>query len=149
MNLIRKTSDTWDPLDILTDLQTDLNRVFNGPFSRREDWTGAFNPDIEVHEEEDRYVVHADLPGMKKEDFQILVQGGHLTLKGARKEEREKKEKGRFFSERLYGSFSRTMDFPAEIDASKVKAVYKDGVLQIELPKAENARPKQIQVEVK
>jgi HSP20 family protein len=109
----------------------------------------AFQPDIEIHEEADHYALSADLPGFKKEDFDISVQGNTLTLKGERKQEKERKEKGAYFSEKYYGAFSRTLEFPTEIQTDKVKASYKDGVLEVNLPKSESSKPKQISVEVK
>lgn len=146
MELIRKE---WDPFSLITDLQNEMNRAFSRSLTRPEAFERGFNPDIEVQEEEDHYLLRADLPGLKKEDFNISIQGSHLTLKGERKYEKEAKKKGGYFSERIYGAFTRTMEFPTEIQADKVKAAYKDGVLEVTLPKAENAKPKQISVEVK
>ncbi|MBI3316563.1 MAG: Hsp20/alpha crystallin family protein [Candidatus Omnitrophica bacterium] len=142
--------DLWDPFDTLLDIQDDINRVFGRSLVRKNDWMAkGFNPDIEVTEEADHYVLHADLPGLKNEDFNISVYGNTLTLKGERKQEKESKEKGAYYSERYYGSFTRTMDFPTEIQGDKVKAAYKNGVLEVLLPKSESAKPKQINVEVK
>jgi HSP20 family protein len=95
--------------------------------------------------------LRADLPGLKKEEFSISVEGSQLTLKGERKQEKESgnPEKGYYYSERTYGTFLRSFEFPTEIQAEKVKAAYKDGVLEVTLPKSENAKPKQINVEVK
>ncbi len=148
MELIRKNY-AWDPLDVLSDLQTDFNRVFNRSLNRRENWLKNFSPEVEVREEGGHYVVHADLPGLKKEDFTLKVQGSTLTLSGERKSEKEVKEKNSYYSERSYGSFSRTLEFPTDLEAGKVTAAYKDGVLEITLPKAENAKAKEISVEVK
>ncbi len=148
MELIRKNYH-WDPLDVLSDLQTDFNRVFNRSLNRRENWLKNFAPEVEVREEGDHYVVHADLPGLKKEDFNLKVQGSTLTLSGERKNEKEVKEKTSYYSERSYGSFSRTLEFPTDVQADKVSAVYKNGVLEITLPKAENAKAKEISVEIK
>ncbi len=151
MNLVKKTFDTWDPFEALTDLQNDMNRAFNRSLTQREPWVRNFQPVIDVREESDRYLLHADIPGLKKEEFSISVQGNHLTLKGERKEEKETKDKERgfYYSERSYGAFSRSLEFPTDIQAEKVNASYKDGVLEITLPKAEHAKPKQINVEIK
>jgi len=149
MELIRKNRDFWDPFDFVNDLQTDLNRAFNQSLSRRSDWARGFTPHIEVREQKDRYDVTVDLPGMKKEDLHISVEGNVLTLKGERKSESEQKEKGYFYSERYHGAFSRSVELPTEIQQDKIKATYKDGVLDISLPKSENAKPKQIDIEVK
>jgi HSP20 family protein len=137
--------NTWDPFEILEELQTDIGRTFG----RSQNWNVSFDPHVEVREQEDVYLLSADLPGMKKEDFSITVEGSRLTLKGERKKEKEAEEKGYRYSERHYGTFLRSIEFPVEVDAGKVKAGYKDGVLEITLPKAESAKPKQISVEVK
>ncbi|PIQ85021.1 MAG: hypothetical protein COV74_10510 [Candidatus Omnitrophica bacterium CG11_big_fil_rev_8_21_14_0_20_45_26] len=150
MNLIKRNQNTWDPFDVLEDLQTDLNRMFNRTLTTKgQDWALAFQPNIEIHEEPDHYALQADLPGFKKEDFNISVEGSRLTISGERKHERETKKKGYFYSERSYGSFARSWDFPTEIQSDKIKATYHDGVLDIQLPKSESAKPKQINVEVK
>jgi HSP20 family protein len=147
MDLI-KHNRAWDPFDLVTDLQTDLNRMFNRSLTKKSDWLRGFEPSIEVHEEANSFIVSADLPGLRKDDFKISVDGSRLTLSGERKEVTEKKEKGAYFSEKLYGAFQRAIELPADVDAGKAKATYKDGVLRIELPKSENAKPKQISVDV-
>jgi len=149
MDLIRRNKDVWDPFDVFSDLQNEMNRVFNRSLKKQDGWPQNFNPDVEVTDETDHYTVHADLPGLKKEDFDISVRGNQVTIKGERKKEHEKKEKNAYFTERLYGSFSRTLEFPTELAAEKVKAAYKDGVLEVTLPKSETSKPKQINVEVK
>ena len=150
MNLIKRHFDPLDPFEMLTDLQSDLNHVFNRSLTNRH-WAKAFDPNIEVKENADHFALHADLPGLKREDFTISVEGNSLTVKGERKQEKESNEpkKGYYYSERTYGSFSRSFEFPTEIQADKAKASYRDGVLEIVLPKSENAKPKQITVEVK
>lgn len=150
MDLVKRHIEPLDPFEMLSDLQSDLNHVFNRSLTRR-DWPRAFEPTIEVKESADHFTLHADLPGLKKEDFTISVEGSSLTVKGERKQEKETSDpkKGYHYSERSYGSFSRSFEFPTEIQADKVKAAYKDGVLEIVLPKSENAKPKQITVEVK
>ena len=150
MELMRRERDMWDPFDLLSDLQTDLNRVFFRSLGKRDDgWTKGFQPHIEVREETGQYILQADVPGLKKEDFSISVEGNTMTLKGERKQVKEQKEKGSYYSERVYGAFVRTMDFPTEIQADKVRATYKDGVLEVNLPKSESSKAKEIAVEVK
>ncbi|MCM8775727.1 MAG: Hsp20/alpha crystallin family protein [Candidatus Omnitrophica bacterium] len=149
MDLIRRDRDLWDPFDIVSDLQREMNRIFNRSITSREGWTRGFQPSIEVEDENDHFVLRADAPGLKKEDFSISIQGNHLTLKGERKVEKENKGKGYYYSERSYGAFARTFEFPAEIQADKAKANYKDGVLEVILPKSESSKPKQINVEIK
>ena len=151
MNLVRRTKESWDPFDFVRDLQGELSRAFNTSLLRTDGdaWHRAFDPEIDVQEEADRFLVHADLPGIKKEELDISVSGNLLTLKGERKHEKEVQEKNRYYSERIFGSFARTIELPAEIDANKIQATYKDGVLEISLPKSEYAKPKQIKVDVK
>lgn len=149
MELIRKNHNLWDPFEVLEGLQTDINRVFNRSLTRKEGWPEVFSPDIEVHEEGESFILSADLPGLKKEDFEISVQGNRLTLKGERKQGEEKKERGYRYSEKYYGSFTRSMDFPVEIQADKVKASYTNGVLEVTLPKSESSKPRQINIEVR
>lgn len=145
---MKRTHDLWDPFRILEDFQHDINRVFDRSLQRKGRWDLGFQPDIEVREEDDRYLVSADLPGFKKEDIKLTVDGNTLTLKGERKSHKEVKEKGRYFSERTYGSFQRSVDFPTELQGDKVQAAYKDGVLDITLPKSEHAKRKQIDIKV-
>jgi HSP20 family protein len=141
MNLIR-LQHSMDPLDMVSDLLS---------HSLKESGNSFHLPDIDFQDEGDRFTLKADLPGIRKEDLDISVKGNTLTLKGERKEvsEVKDKKKGWHHSERWYGSFQRTLELPEEVDTSKVSASFKDGVLEITLPKSENAKPKQIRVEVK
>ena len=148
MELIRRNHN-WDPFSVLDEFQKDLNRAFDHSLAKRGDWHGRFIPEVDVTEESDRYVLHADLPGLVKEDVSISVQGNVLTLRGERKGKVEKTEKNTYYSERSFGSFSRSMEFPTEIQAEKVNASYENGVLKVDLPKAESAKPKQIDIQVK
>ncbi|MCM8775323.1 MAG: Hsp20/alpha crystallin family protein [Candidatus Omnitrophica bacterium] len=148
MNLVRRFKNDWDPFDLITDLQSDLNRVFSRSLSRRV-WDGDLNPAVDIREEADQYVFSADLPGMHKDDFKVTVENNTLTLQGERKQVKETKDKGYYLTERVYGSFCRSFNLPSEVQPEKIKASYKDGVLEVILPKSENARPKQITVDVK
>jgi HSP20 family protein len=149
MKLIRgnQNQDLWNPFTTLEDLQSEANQMFN-----RSLWTQGgvqgFSPDIDVQEERDRYLVKVDLPGFKKDEFKVEVEGEYLTIRGERKEETERKEKKFHTSERFYGAFARTTALPTAVKSDQVKATYKDGVLQIELPKVDEAKPKQITIEV-
>ena len=148
MELIKQNESLWGPFDLLADLQDDLNRVFSRSLTKQREWARTFSPSVDVCEENDHYVLHADLPGLQKEDFSISVEGSSLTLKGARKEVKENESKGARYTERLVGSFLRTMDFPTEIEADKIKAAFKNGVLEVILPKSEKSKPTQVQVEI-
>jgi HSP20 family protein len=106
-------------------------------------------PAIEVFEKEDKYVVKAELPGMKEEDIDVSVVGDILTIKGERKAESEVKEEDYYCCERSYGSFFRSMALPSNVDAKKVEASYEDGVLEVSLPKVAEVKPKKISVSAK
>jgi HSP20 family protein len=147
MNLTRRNNN-HDPFDLMSDLQTDLNRMFNRSLTRKAGWLQGFTPEVEVTEGADNFNVSVDLPGVKKDDFKISAEGARLTISGERKEESEKKEKGGYFSEKVYGAFQRTIELPTEVRGDKAKASYKDGVLCITLPKSENSKPRQISVDI-
>jgi len=151
MNPLMKQTNRWiDPLDFVTDLQDDINRLFSSSLRRCSGSTfGEYLPSLEVKEDENQFLVHLDVPGMERKDLDISVTGNVLTIKGERKEEESKKGKGYFYSERRYGSFQRSVELRVEVDSDKVAASYKDGVLELTLPKSEKAKPKQIKVDVK
>ncbi len=139
-----------DVFQDLEDFQKEMNRLFE-----RTQWPvkaangGIWAPAVDIIDEKDQVRIKADLPGLKKEDIEVSADNGVLTIKGEKKEEKEIKEKDYVRSERYYGSFHRSFSLPAGVDAQKVNAVYKDGVLEVTLPKREDAKPKQIKVEVK
>jgi HSP20 family protein len=137
--------------DIKT-LQSQLNRIFE-PFARfavgDEDLvSGAWVPPVDVAETQEKILVRAELPGLRQEDIQIEFENGLLTLRGERKIE---KNEGLTWHrvERTYGNFSRTFTLPRSVDPEKIAATYRDGILEVEVPKREEAKPKQIRIEVK
>jgi HSP20 family protein len=105
-----------------------------------------WSPAIEVFEKEDRYVVKAELPGLKEEDVDISVTDDTLILKGEKKTEHEVKEDEYHWSERTYGSFLRTIRLPSNVDADKIEADFESGMLEITLPKMAEVKPKKIAV---
>lgn len=136
---------TFDDFDSLFDDFWRPARVAR--FGRRNG--GAFAPALDVTETENEYRVRADLPGVKKEDLDISVHDGVLTINAETKYEDEEKKQGRVIrQERRYGKFVRSMRLGDSIDSDKIKADYKDGVLNLVLPKAEEVRPKRIDVKV-
>ena len=139
----------WSPIDRLSTLRDEMNRLFDFSWPSRDSglFTG-WSPALDVIDDKDNFVVKVELPGMKKEDINLSLHDGVLTISGERKFERENKEGETFRSERYFGEFQRSVTLPAAIDASKVTASYKEGVLSIELAKAEEAKPKQIAVNV-
>ena len=108
----------------------------------------GWSPAVDVYDDKDNFVVNCELPGMKKSEIEISLHDGVLTIGGERKQESERKEGETFRSERYFGKFQRSVTLPASVDGSKVKASYKDGLLSIELPKAEDAKPRHIEVNV-
>lgn len=105
-------------------------------------------PAVDLFEEKDELVVKAELPGLSKEDIQVQVADSTLTLKGEKKREEEVREEDYYYAERAHGSFVRTLEIPCEVKADQVKAVFKDGVLEIHLPKSEEAKKKTKTVQV-
>ena len=103
---------------------------------------------LDVIEEKDQYVLKADLPGINKEDIKVSLENGILTIEGERKSETENKDKQVHRFERSYGRFTRSLNLGTNIDESKIRAGYKDGVLQLNVPKSEAAKPKSIDVHV-
>jgi len=147
MTLVR-----WDPFRELEDMSERLNRVFSRPALRtngKENLTVAdWMPTVDISETEAEYLIKAELPEVKKEDVKVTVENGVLTLQGDRRQDKE--EKGIKFHrvERSYGSFVRSFTLPESVDESSVKAEYKDGVLNLHLPKSERVKPKAIDVKV-
>jgi HSP20 family protein len=148
MSVIRyKTPELpmWSPFDRLSSLRDLLDSAFQLASSAPES-TSGWVPALDVFEDEDKITVQVELAGMKKEDFDISLQDDMLTISGERKSESEKREGESFRSERSFGAFSRSITLPSPVKAEEVKATYEDGVLTVTLPKAEEAKPKKIQV---
>lgn len=151
--LLQKWSpfSSFDPFDNLMDIQREVNRLFDDrtkPAKRDEFRNVAWSPVVDVHEDKDAYYVTAELPGLKQKDIDIKVEDDTLTIKGERKFEDEQKKDNYHRIERFYGSFQRSFTLPRGIDAGKIKASYKDGVLKLDIPKKEESKPKQISVSI-
>ncbi|MGD0061104.1 MAG: Hsp20/alpha crystallin family protein [Verrucomicrobiia bacterium] len=144
----------WNPLKDLEDLHTRLDSLFGrAPMRRREGEEEAmavaqWAPLVDIIEDDKEYLIKVDLPEVKKDDVKVTVQEGVLVITGERKIEKEEKGKRYHRLERAYGSFARSFTLPADADASKVNAEFKDGVLKVHLAKSERAKPKQIDVKV-
>lgn len=143
----------WDPFRELEDMSQRLNRIFgrslttrgqDGETIKAADWS----PAVDVTESETEYLIKAEIPEVKKEDVKVTIQDGMLTLSGERKQEKEEKGKRYHRIERSYGSFVRSFELPANVDEAGVKADFKDGLLTLQLPKTEKAKPKAIDVKV-
>ncbi len=155
MSLIRyqvPELSTWSPFDRLSTLHNELDRLFDlslpGSGGREDRLLGVWSPALDVYQDKDHVFVKAELPGMKKEDIQISLHDNILTVSGERKQEHETKEGEAYRSERFFGRFSRSVTIPLRVETNTVKAQYKDGILTVTLAKAEEAKPKQIEVQV-
>ena len=145
MNLVLR-----DPLwrDFNT-LSGRINRMLSEfPRDDESDFLGNFRPSVDIYDKGTEIVVHAELPGIKKEDIDVRVENNVLTLRGKKERKEEVKEEGFFRAERAYGSFSRSFSLPTTVDISKISAAYSDGVLTLRVPKSEAAKPRQIEVKV-
>ncbi len=143
--------DPFNEFGSLAKTINDLNRVFNVPhfFSDEGLVKGKWNPTVDVYEDPNGIVLEADLPGLKPGEFELAIENNVLTLKGERKLEK-KTEEGNFHRvERSYGNFTRSFTLPATVDVNSVGADFKDGVLKVTLPRKEEAKPRQIQVQIK
>ena len=138
----------WEPTRELASMEIDrLNRMFSDFYG--EAFSRGWVPAVDIYETEQREVVlKAELPDLKREDINLTFENGVLTLKGERKFEQEAKKEHFQRMERRYGSFSRSFTLPNTVDATRISASYKDGVLTIRLPQREEARPQQIAVSV-
>jgi HSP20 family protein len=133
------------------DLRNEIDRLFDAPFSGLTDaprFTTGWSPAFDVYENQDNFTVVAELPGVKKEDLAISLHEGRLSISGERKREEKSENTEVYRSERVFGRFQRTFTLPTAVTADKVTAKFTDGVLTVTLPKAEEAKPKQIDVTV-
>jgi HSP20 family protein len=141
----------WPSFGGLSSLRTELDRLFESPFSelaRTTHFLSGGAPALDVYEGKDSFVVKAELPGMKKEDIDVSLHDGTLSISGERKSEEKLENVEVYRSECFYGRFQRTVNLPSSVDHAKISAQYKDGVLTVTLAKAEEAKPKQIDVQV-
>ena len=135
----------WNPISSLINTDSIFNEFFNTSFP-----TGvrSFEPRIDVKETEKSFLIVAELPGLNKDDFKLTVEDNTLILEGEKKLENEEKGENYYRSERSYGSFRRAFRLTDSVDTGKIKADFKNGILAIEIPKTEKAKPKQIEVKV-
>jgi HSP20 family protein len=142
---------TWTGFGRLTDLRDEIDRLFEAPLSelaRTSQLLSGWTPALDVYEDKDNVYVRAELPGMKKEEIDLSLHDGTLSISGERKSGEKHKDAEVYRSERFFGRFQRTVTLPTPVAADKVKAQYKDGLLTVTLPKAEEAKPKHIDVNV-
>jgi len=141
MTLVR-----WTPWQELENMNRQLSHLLDdSPFGATGE-TGQWAPKVDIRETDDALLVQAELPGIDKKDVHLEVKDGVLTLSGERRYEKDVKEENVHRVERAYGSFSRSFSLPSNVDANKVNAGMKDGVLEVRLPKRESAKPKAITI---
>ena len=147
MELVR-----WEPFEGLSRLHNRINDLFEGQVGRPRAWSsataGAWLPPVDILESKDSYLIRAELPGMKKEDFNLEVHDGSLTVSGERKPDGLSEGVEYQRSERVHGRFSRSFYLPQTVKQDGIKATYRDGILEIHVPKAEEAKPRQIAISV-
>ncbi|HVM61097.1 MAG TPA: Hsp20/alpha crystallin family protein [Verrucomicrobiae bacterium] len=150
MALVRWTprSDLWDPFANLADIQEEMNRLFDTSLRRgSRALDGQLFAPCDIYEEKDKLIVRLDLPGLRREDVKVTLQEGVLTIKGERKADAPK-DATCYAQERVSGAFARTIQLHVAVDANRIDAHFRDGVLEVVLPKTEEAKPKQIEVKV-
>lgn len=130
---------SWPTFGRLATLQDELDRLFEAPLT-------GWAPALDVQEDKENFIVRLEVPGMKREDIEVSLQEGALVISGERKEVPVSEETTVHRQERYYGKFSRVLTLPTAVAGDKVKAQYKDGILTVTLPKAEEAKPKTITV---
>jgi HSP20 family protein len=140
------------PSDVLS-IQREINRMFNSFFRPDQEdeslATSSWNPAVDIAEHEDQYIVKVELPGVSREDVKVTMEENQLMIRGEKKQEKESKGSNYHRLERSYGSFQRTFALPSNVKGERIEASFKDGVLNIVLPKAEEAKRKEIEVKVK
>ena len=146
MNLVK-----WTPGRDVANFHNHVNRLFEAPFFRTgwvedEASTADWNPSVDIYEDGDKIVIKAELPGIDKKDIAIDFKDNVLTLKGERSHDNEVKEDNYYRRERAFGKFHRAFRLSTDINADKIEADFKDGVLKVDIPKPEEAKPKKITV---
>jgi HSP20 family protein len=138
----------WSAFDELTNIRDEINRLFESPYENgNSDVLNTWAPALDVYEDNENVIVRAELPGMKKEDIDISLHDNVITVSGERKNEKKYDGAKTSREERFFGRFTRSISLPKQVNGGGVKASYKDGLLTVTLPKAEEAKPRQIQIQ--
>jgi HSP20 family protein len=145
--------ERWDPFRNMTDIQGEVNRLFDNFLGRP---TAATNgpalrtwaPVLDMRETKDDLVLSFELPGVSEKDVSLSITGDLLTVRGERTLNRESKDESVHHVERIYGKFERSVQLPMPVQPERVKATYRDGILEVNLPKAEEVKPKAIKIEI-
>ena len=145
----------WEPFRDLVSIQDRMNRIFEDAFRGQgrqgeEEWAlgGSWAPPVDIYEHEGTLVLKAELPGIDPKGVDVRVENNVLTLRGERKFDQEVKRENCHRVERAYGTFSRSFTLPSVVDTQNIKAEFKDGMLRLTLPQREEAKPKQIQIQI-
>ncbi len=143
----------WDPMNDLISLQERMNRLFEDSLLRSQTGEegltlGAWSPAVDLHEQPDKIVLRADLPGVRSDQIHLKVENSTLTLSGERRFEKNIEKENYHRAERQYGTFVRSFSLPASVDSDSIRAEHRDGVLEITLPKLEGSKPKDIKIQV-
>jgi len=141
----------WEPVAELNTIQNEMNRLFNTFFDQPAATRGSgvsrrWLPAMDLVETADQYVLRADLPGLSDEDVNVQLEDNTLTISGERKAEHESQQEGYYRLERAFGAFSRTLTLPDGVDPDRVQAHFDRGVLEIQIPKPEQKKPRQVQI---
>jgi len=143
--------ERWEPVWNFNDIQGEVNRLLDGFFGRPSAVAAGermWAPLADMYETKDDLFVTFELPGIREKEVSVAITGDLLTVKGERKLEHDLKGDGYYRLERLYGKFERSVPLPIPVQSDKVKATYRDGVLEIRLPKVETVKPKEIKIDV-
>ena len=145
MTLVR-----FDPFRDLSQLQNRVNRLFTDSRATglEEDPFQSWAPPVDIFERGDNLILSAELPGVSREELELKVEGNVLTLRGERQRDKTIQDEQYHRVERTYGTFSRSFTLPSTVDSARIEARFKDGILEVTLPKAEDAKPKRIDVQV-
>jgi len=139
----------YQPLSLLDQLQREMSNVFNLPAVATNFGIEEWSPAVDIKETEDKFVIHADLPGVKTNDIEVTAENGVLTIKGERESKKEEEKDDYKRVERFSGSFMRRFTLPTSADLDKISAKSKDGVLELSIPKLkDHAKPKRIDIKV-
>ncbi|GBC89041.1 Spore protein SP21 [bacterium HR13] len=142
---MRRSIALWNPFAELERIRREFDRLIEEMWPR-EEVERAFAPAVEMYETDNEIVVKAELPGVKKENIEVSIKDNTLHIRGEKKEEREEKTETIHRLERVYGKFERVLTLPVDVKAEEVRAEYKDGILEIRLPKSEVSKEKKIEI---
>ena len=142
------TVTTYDPFRNFRSLQHEINRLFEHDMDSSSGQMTLWPMRVDIREDENQIVIKADVPGMEQKDINVNVDNGQLTISGERKFDDEENKESYHRVERAYGKFSRSFSLPNTTDMGKISAAYNNGVLEVTLPKLEEAKPRSIQVQI-